>query len=437
MKSIRVILFFLACMAGFQNLLAQDSLYTVQLTLEEGNENVILSNSWAQKVDNCAGFQYPVDANSCYTGYFRLKVFFVEVIENRNQSDSARKKFEEFMSIVPVDTMQFVGKKLLCPNIYFCIWIDNNIKNIVFDTDCDSSFKNEKVFSYDLRKGLYAGFDRNIEYGVSNIYLPYDSMDIRIQKRVPIRIALNSSAVMSGGRLPELENDSFSVYICPDQYMKGRLESAYDTVDLYAEVECFDQYYSEKNLLIKHVYSLNNEIKTGIGLEIEGRIYEIEKYDYLTRKLTIKYQGQIPVGELPGDFFAITPGLENFNNKYTLVYFTASWCGPCKKSTPLLKEFHKNNPQYEFYSVISEQSRDAFDKYVHNNAIEWSVIFDDMQLKESRYSEYYFVDYIPTLFLINPDRIILAKKVGPPDIEQLLKDLKEHGPEYLEIPQQK
>ena len=60
--------------------------------------------------------------------------------------------------------------------------------------------------------------------------------------------------------------------------------------------------------------------------------------------------------------------LENMNkNVLSLLYFTASWCGPCQKIKPFLKELSeslKTNGEYniEFYMIDIDSNEEFCDK---------------------------------------------------------------------------
>lgn len=60
--------------------------------------------------------------------------------------------------------------------------------------------------------------------------------------------------------------------------------------------------------------------------------------------------------------------LENMNkNVLSLLYFTASWCGPCQKIKPFLKELSeslKNSGEYniEFYMIDIDKNEEFCDK---------------------------------------------------------------------------
>jgi thioredoxin len=60
---------------------------------------------------------------------------------------------------------------------------------------------------------------------------------------------------------------------------------------------------------------------------------------------------------------------ENFDAKIlnssglALVDFTAAWCGPCKRQTPILEQFAKENPQVKVFSVDTDESLNLVDRY--------------------------------------------------------------------------
>ena len=38
-------------------------------------------------------------------------------------------------------------------------------------------------------------------------------------------------------------------------------------------------------------------------------------------------------------------------DKYTILYFTASWCGPCKMIAPRVQQLAERNPNVNFYKI--------------------------------------------------------------------------------------
>lgn len=62
--------------------------------------------------------------------------------------------------------------------------------------------------------------------------------------------------------------------------------------------------------------------------------------------------------------------LDNFNNKQlSVLYFTASWCGPCKKIYPLVNEIIKKltNQLFKFYIIDVDNNEKLSDKFKVNS----------------------------------------------------------------------
>lgn len=90
--------------------------------------------------------------------------------------------------------------------------------------------------------------------------------------------------------------------------------------------------------------------------------------------------------------------INKLNNKYIAIYFSAKWCGPCKKFTPKLVDFYnkidKNN--FELIFISLDKNLNEFNMYF--NEMPWLSIPFDKNKSESL-SEMFNIDGIPTLHL--------------------------------------
>lgn len=104
--------------------------------------------------------------------------------------------------------------------------------------------------------------------------------------------------------------------------------------------------------------------------------------------------------------------VENPANKYVLLDFWASWCGPCMQELPYLKQtydkFHGKG--FEIFAVSFDKDREAWLGAIEHNGMNWIQVsllagFDNQAAKD------YAVQGIPSNFLIDSQGKIVAKNL--------------------------
>jgi thiol-disulfide isomerase/thioredoxin len=94
-----------------------------------------------------------------------------------------------------------------------------------------------------------------------------------------------------------------------------------------------------------------------------------------------------------------------------LIDFWASWCGPCRKSIPAIKELYETHKEkgFDVLSVSIDTNREAWLKAVHEENMPWTQVLSpdkDKTLKE------FMIIGVPTLFLVDKEGKIVEKFTG-------------------------
>ncbi len=118
-----------------------------------------------------------------------------------------------------------------------------------------------------------------------------------------------------------------------------------------------------------------------------------------------------------------TTSLDDLKGKFVYVDVWATWCGPCKREIPFLKEIEKtyHNKNIEFVSISVDKAKDH-DKWVQmvtEKELKGIQLFSDKDW-ESDFVTGYLIKGIPRFILIDPNGNIVNSNAPRPSDSKLI-----------------
>ena len=114
---------------------------------------------------------------------------------------------------------------------------------------------------------------------------------------------------------------------------------------------------------------------------------------------------------------------------YTILYFWASDCGHCQKTTPkLLETYHKYSDKgVKVYAVGTELENDLWIEYIREHNFDF-INVSDLYGVPDYFRTHYDIFATPKVFILDKDKVISAKDLGVEQIDQFLDfELKKKG----------
>ena len=111
--------------------------------------------------------------------------------------------------------------------------------------------------------------------------------------------------------------------------------------------------------------------------------------------------------------FDLEGALPDTAGKVVIVDFWASWCGPCKKAMPVLKELHETykDKAVVIIGVSLDESKADMNNYLAKNPMPFAMVRDP----KGKLAEKLKIDGIPASFVIGLDGKVTSAHTGYTD----------------------
>lgn len=107
--------------------------------------------------------------------------------------------------------------------------------------------------------------------------------------------------------------------------------------------------------------------------------------------------------------------LSSLRGKTVILDFWGSWCVPCLKSIPRIKEQYARykDKGLEIVSVACSDTDEAWRAAVNRTGMNWINLFNDSENNDI--TKVYGIGSFPTMFIISPDGVIVRRTTGEND----------------------
>lgn len=140
--------------------------------------------------------------------------------------------------------------------------------------------------------------------------------------------------------------------------------------------------------------------------EVKNSFYGKKVKEKLNSILTGKKAPDFSLPDRNGKNYTLQGLLEG--NQYLLLDFWASWCAPCRKGIPAMKEYAEKyaGKGLKVIGISLDSNRKAWEKALEEEQMPWLNLLDNGKLKTL-----FHINGIPAVFLIDSKGIVLFEKL--------------------------
>lgn len=112
--------------------------------------------------------------------------------------------------------------------------------------------------------------------------------------------------------------------------------------------------------------------------------------------------------------------LYDIKNKYTILWIFDPECGHCRQETPKLVEFYNQNKtkfDVEVFAVASDTSMQKMKNFIKEMKTTWITVNGPRSYLPQHYSKLYFAETTPSLYILDRNHKIIAKKLPVKQLE--------------------
>lgn len=146
------------------------------------------------------------------------------------------------------------------------------------------------------------------------------------------------------------------------------------------------------------------------GQKVKEELYPAGKVGSAVAEFTVK----------DNDGKEVTLASLREGKKYVLIDFWASWCNPCRKEIPNLKNLYKlyGDKGFQIVSISIDKKKAEWEKALEEEQLPWPNFLD-----ETGVADLYKVRFVPTMYLIDAQGTLVGENLRGQALADKLKEL--------------
>lgn len=279
--------------------------------------------------------------------------------------------------------------------------------------------------------------DGGVSYNLSSLSVKGSPLSARYDSLLSARTYMDSLYALNARKFAAFDSLMQVAYVAKDQ---AKIQALRQSEDGKARAAADKAFFGTVDSLYRQVVMTNKDSFWGPLMMISFTSYLSEDmkpwYEALSPAAQQSYYGQKVKEELypAGKEGTVVPDFKvkdktgkevslselRQGKKYVLIDFWASWCNPCRKEIPNLKKLYAqySGKGFEIVSISIDQKKADWEKALKEEGLTWPNFLD-----ETGVAALYKVKFVPTMYLITADGVMVGENLRGEALATKLKEL--------------
>lgn len=279
--------------------------------------------------------------------------------------------------------------------------------------------------------------DGGVSYNLSSLSVKGSPLSARYDSLLSARTYLDSLYALNARKFAAFDSLMLAAYQAKDQ---AKIQALRQSEGGKAKAAADKAFFSTVDSLYRQVVMTNKDSFWGPLMMISFTSYLSEDmkpwYEAFSPAAQQSYYGQKVKEELypAGKEGTVVPDFKvkdktgkevslselRQGKKYVLIDFWASWCNPCRKEIPNLKKLYAqySGKGFEIVSISIDQKKADWEKALKEEGLTWPNFLD-----ETGVAALYKVKFVPTMYLITADGVMVGENLRGEALTTKLKEL--------------